>query len=45
MNIQMISHRTDPNPNIPWAHEVRNIDSTVGLVCIACAVVVYFFGG
>lgn len=38
--------RTDPWQSIPFATDASmNIDSWVGAACIACAVLVWIFGG
>ena len=45
-NWQQTFLRADPWQSIPFADHVGlNIDAKVGLVCIACAVIVWLFGG
>lgn len=43
---QQIALRYDPWSSIPFAHDVRTeADVIVGLVCIACVILVWLCGG
>ena len=44
-NWQQIAFREDPYSYIPFASGGLNIDAKVGLVCIACVVLVYLLKG